>query len=110
MSRLLAPKSQLLLLSLRKGQPGNLQKDLDQNFSTVPWGLVTLVRDLDHLAKFLRLTLQCCLEPGAPQSFDLFSSEVSRIALLIANPRGQVLGSPFRDVSECIQVSLALQG
>jgi hypothetical protein len=31
-----------------------VQKDSDQNFSTVPWGLVTLVRDLDHLAKSLR--------------------------------------------------------
>lgn len=89
MSRPLAPKSELLLLSLRKGQPENLQKNLDQNFSTVPRGLVTLVRDLDHLAKSLRLTLQCCLEPGAPQSFDLFSSEVSRIALLIANPEAR---------------------
>lgn len=75
MSRPLAPKSQLLFLGLRKCQPasglGNMQKDSNQNFSTVPWGLVTLVRDLDLLAKSLRPTFRAVGVGATPLSFDL---------------------------------------
>lgn len=69
MSRPLVSRSQLLLLSLRKGQLGNydaLQEDSAQNFGTVPWRRVIPVGDLGHLARPLRPSFTAAGVRGLP--------------------------------------------
>lgn len=64
------PGSQDTFTKSEKGparEPGSLQKYSHQNFSTVPWGLVTLVRALDLLAESLRPTFSAAGGRGVPE-------------------------------------------